>query len=80
MSWRPLPIRVEPDETGEVVVSDDQFAVYGVGTDCDSAIADYTESLIEYYELIGGAGIPRPPRRQPPSFTASKRVITRRVL
>ena len=49
---KPLEIRIECDEFGDYVVSDSQFAVYGVGADRSTAIADYIVSLVEYFELI----------------------------
>lgn len=48
----PLELRIERDEFGDYVASDDQMAVFGVGTDKQLAIDDYVTSLIEYYELI----------------------------
>jgi hypothetical protein len=49
---QPLQATIERDEAGEYVISDNELAVYGVGADRESAMADYVESLIEYYELI----------------------------
>ena len=49
---QPLRVVIERDEAGDYVVSDSELAVYGVGTDRTSALSDYTQSLIEYYEII----------------------------
>ena len=49
---QPLRILIERDETGDYVVSDSELAVYGVGADRISAMSDYEQSLIEYYEII----------------------------
>ena len=54
-NWRlvaPLTIRIEREEDGTFVVSDDEFAVHGDGETRDQAIGDYLDSLIEYYELL----------------------------
>jgi len=48
----PLRVVIERDEAGDYVVSDSELAVYGVGADRISAMADYKQSLIEYYEII----------------------------
>jgi len=58
---RPLEIKIERDEIGESMASDDQLAIYGLGADRDAAIADYIESLIEYYELIEAESVDHPP-------------------
>ncbi len=55
VGWRlsiPLLIRIEREDDGSFVVSDDEFAVHGDGESRDQAIRDYAESLIEYYELL----------------------------
>jgi hypothetical protein len=49
---QPLRVLIERDEAGDYVVSDSELAVYGVGADRTSALADYNQSLIEYYEII----------------------------
>lgn len=49
---QPLRVLIERDEAGDYVVSDSELAVYGVGADRISAMADYKQSLIEYYEII----------------------------
>jgi hypothetical protein len=49
---QPLRVLIERDEAGDYVVSDSELAVYGVGADRISAMADYEQSLIEYYEII----------------------------
>ena len=49
---RPLEVRLEADEEGSFVVSDDLFLVYGEGATRLDAIKDYMESLIDYYQLM----------------------------
>ncbi len=49
---QPLRVLIERDEAGDYVVSDSELAVYGVGADRISAMADYKQALIEYYEII----------------------------
>ena len=49
---QPLRVLIERDEAGDYVVSDSELAVYGVGADRISAMADYIQSLIEYYEIM----------------------------
>jgi len=49
---QPLRVLIERDEAGDYVVSDSELAVYGIGADRISALADYNQSLIEYYEII----------------------------
>src|SRR5271157_2493990 len=49
---QPLRVLIERDEAGDYVVSDSELAVYGVGADRESAMDDYKQSLIEYYEII----------------------------
>ena len=58
---QPLEIRIERDESRDFVVSDNQFAVYGVGADRESAKRDYVSSLIEYYELMRDESTVHPP-------------------
>jgi hypothetical protein len=49
---QPISLRVERDDDGSFIVSDDKFAVYGQGATLDEAIADYKTSLAEYAELV----------------------------
>jgi hypothetical protein len=49
---RPLLVAVEQDKEGSLVLSDDEFLVYGVGDTLIEAKQDYFSSLIEYYELL----------------------------
>jgi hypothetical protein len=58
---QPFQVQIEQDEEGNYVVSDDQFAVYGVGEDRPSAIKDYLVSLVEYYELVEVESADHPP-------------------
>lgn len=48
----PFPVAVKRDEDNSFVVSDELFAVYGIGDTRQEAIADYAISLIEYYAII----------------------------
>ena len=53
--WRllkPLLLRVERDEDGGFVVSDEVFAVHGDAHTREGAVKDYIASLIEYYDLL----------------------------
>ena len=49
---QPLILKYEQDADASHLVSDDVFLVYGVGEDIDAAMADYTRSLLEYYEIV----------------------------
>ncbi len=52
--WRlenPLPICVERDSDGRVVVSDEIFNVYGVSDSWAAAVSDYKVALVEFFEL-----------------------------
>ena len=49
---RPMQVRIERDEMGAYVASNEYLSIYGVGPDRDVAIEEYIASLIEYYELI----------------------------
>src|SRR3972149_21477 len=56
--WRlknPLPIHVERDTDGRLVVSDEIFNVYGVGGSWDDAIGDYKVALVEFFEIASAA-------------------------
>jgi hypothetical protein len=48
----PLKVRLELEDDGSCIVSDDLFAVYGQGPTSETAIADYVTSLIEYFDLM----------------------------
>lgn len=48
----PLIVRVEREDDGSYVVSDDEFAVHGDGETRATALRDYASSLVEYYELL----------------------------
>ncbi len=50
--YRPLPINIETDDDGTIVVSDDIFLVYGYGKDALEALNDYVASLIEFYWIL----------------------------
>ena len=53
--WRllkTLMLRIERDEDGSFVVSDDIFALHGDGETRDAAIRDYVQTLIEYHDLL----------------------------
>ena len=49
---RPVLLSVEEDEDGECIVSDSFSTVYGNGENSKSAVADYCEALIGYYEIL----------------------------
>jgi hypothetical protein len=49
---KPLLVKIEQEEDGSYLVSEDVFAVYGVGETSYSALQDYITSLIEYYNLL----------------------------
>lgn len=53
--WRlikALMLRIERDEDGRFVVSDEVFAIHGDGETRDAAIRDYVQTLIEYFDLL----------------------------
>ncbi len=47
-----LPVRLEQDDDGSYVMSDDIFNVYGDGATLSNVKASYVTSLIEYYEMV----------------------------
>ncbi|MBI4321050.1 MAG: hypothetical protein HY675_21380 [Chloroflexi bacterium] len=47
-----LPVRLEQEQDGTFIASDDVFAVYGTADTLADAVEDYVISLIEYYELL----------------------------
>lgn len=47
-----LPVRVEQDDDGCYIISDDLFAVYGEGSTRVEAQRDYVVALIDYYQLL----------------------------
>jgi len=49
---KPLLVKIEQEEDGSYLVSEDLFAVYGVGDTSYDALQDYITSLIEYYNLL----------------------------
>ncbi len=48
----PISARIEQDEDGSFIVSDDLFLVYGHGQTPYEAQHDYITGLIEYYEIL----------------------------
>jgi hypothetical protein len=48
---KPLTVVVEVTQ-GRVVIADDVFLRYGVGTTPDEALASYVADLIQYYEAV----------------------------
>lgn len=48
---KPILITIERD-VDYMIVSDDVFAIYGVGDTFEDALDDYKVSLIDYFELI----------------------------
>lgn len=49
---QPLLITIEQGDDNSFIVSDQVFAMYGVGEQVADAIADYISALLEYYELL----------------------------
>ena len=49
---QPLRVLIERDEAETTLSDASELAVYGIGADRISALADYNQSLIEYYEII----------------------------
>lgn len=47
-----LLVTLEKDEDNSYIVSEDKFAIYGVGDTPAEATQDYIVSLIEYYQLL----------------------------
>ncbi|SRR5258708_2966345 len=47
-----LPVTVELDDDGTVIVSDDIFLRYGAGERFEEALQDYIEDLTSYYEVV----------------------------
>lgn len=56
---RQLVVKLERDNDGTAVASDDLFLVYGTGSTFAEALQDYVVSLIEYYELLAARPISR---------------------
>ena len=49
---RRLTLRIERDDDGSFIASDDIFAIHGDGETRDAAIRDYVQTLIEYHDLL----------------------------
>jgi hypothetical protein len=49
---QPLPITIETDDDGTIVIGDDIFLVYGYGENSLDALNDYAASLIEFYWIL----------------------------
>ncbi len=49
---RPLTIFVEAMEDSGFLVSDDLFSMYGMGATVEDALADYSTSLIDFYQIL----------------------------
>ena len=49
---KPLLVKIEQDEEGSYLISEEIFAVYGFGDTLFDALQDYKQSLIEYYQLL----------------------------
>ena len=57
-NWKlvqPLTLLYERDVDGTHLVSDNLFAVYGIGDTFGEAFQDYIASLIDYYQVIAGS-------------------------
>lgn len=50
---QPLQINIEEEDDNSYIVSDDIFFVYGDGDNKLSALKEYSESLIEFYQIVG---------------------------
>jgi hypothetical protein len=61
---QPLLVRLEKNEDGSFVVSDEVFVVYGVGDTEREALQDYLVSLVDYYELLAERAIEDDPETQ----------------
>lgn len=48
---KPLVVNFEADDS-QWIVSDDEFALFGVGETRTAAASDYVAALIEYYQLL----------------------------
>ncbi len=49
---RELPVKVELDDDGTVIVSDDIFLRYGSGERFEEALRDYIADLTSYYQAV----------------------------
>lgn len=49
-----LVLEVRVDEQSNIIISDNEFYVYGVGKTEDEALRDYRVSFVEYFELVSG--------------------------
>lgn len=49
---RPLAVFVEAMEDAGFLVSDDLFSMYGMGATVEEALADYSTSLIDFYQIL----------------------------
>jgi hypothetical protein len=48
----PIKVRIDIEDDGTCIASDEIFEVYGQGSNRDAAIADYKSSLVEYYQFM----------------------------
>jgi len=51
----PLPLTIQRDDDGSLIVSDDVFYQYGHGSSWDAAVRDLVQALLEYRELLSDA-------------------------
>jgi hypothetical protein len=51
---QPLPVNIERESAGWIILSDDIFLVYGDGPTIEAAWEDYRSSLAEYCEMVRG--------------------------
>jgi hypothetical protein len=51
-----LPVDVEREQDGTYLICDVLFGVYGHGPSVDDAFADFSVSLVEYYDIMA-AGV-----------------------
>ena len=47
-----LILDVQVDEHNNIIISDNEFVVYGIGKTKEEALNDYKVSFVEYFELV----------------------------
>jgi predicted RNase H-like HicB family nuclease len=57
-----LPVDLEKEPDGTYMASDPVFGVYGHGATVDEAFADFSTSLVEYYEIMATGANPETKR------------------
>lgn len=72
---KPIQVAIELDPEGGIVISDNIFLVFGIGTNTDEAIQDYLTSLAEYYDLLADNILVNPEDK--PAFEKLAQFVTR---